>query len=479
MSLRKDMAQIKRRGRKRDDYQDALQAIKDLDVKTLKKLINKGFDVRQLADDESLYKLDFRRNLLPEADNLKSITDFFTRKALEKMSDDLANGHEILKILAEAGLVLIDSWENYSLYGINILYEPLLPIGSINAGHTGYRRDSLRSVPLLGYTASPEALKIMLSEGFDVNAKDSAGWTALHYVAYFYHNRFSGVYFDRCGMAKILLEAGADVNAQNIDGVTPLMLSLCSKYDLSMFLILMEHGADLEILDKYEHHLEFWNRKGYSFIQKFIDYKIGLSSLNDTILHDVIYDTELLPEKLDALKFFLNYGFDINAQDSNGDTVLMCAARDDNFDYDKDGVLLKFLLSRGADPAIRNNEGKSALDILLDNRMLNPSIMKKIALFLLLKAGAAILDEGDLNFRLPAAHSEMKKFGFKQVDSFADLIRDNNLEDLIHAVKNGFDMDVSDVDDLRLIEAAAKLEKTDLVKECLNNCEASRNAVIA
>lgn len=40
----------------------------------------------------------------------------------------------------------------------------------------------------------------------------------------------------------------------------------------------------------------------------------------------------------------------------------MYGARDNNED------LLKFLLSNGADPMMKNNEGKSALDILLDNQ---------------------------------------------------------------------------------------------------------------
>lgn len=48
MSLRESMS------RKRDEYRDALMAIRDFDVKAMKKLLNNGFNVRQIAEDEYL-----------------------------------------------------------------------------------------------------------------------------------------------------------------------------------------------------------------------------------------------------------------------------------------------------------------------------------------------------------------------------------------------------------------------------------------
>ena len=120
-----------------------LMAINTFDIETLKEAINDGFDVRQLAEDKDIY-WDIRRNIFPEADNLESFADDDKREKAKKISDRLAKGHEMLKFLASSGLVLIDSWENYSLYGAcdNYHYE--------------------NNKPALWHAVSPEALKILM-----------------------------------------------------------------------------------------------------------------------------------------------------------------------------------------------------------------------------------------------------------------------------------------------------------------------------
>ena len=66
-------------------------------------------------------------------------------------------------------------------------------------------------------------MKMLLDAGADVNAQDSQNRTALHHSAYWGSNL----------MMKVLLDAGAEVNARDpsYDSGTPLHLVLGRDYD--------------------------------------------------------------------------------------------------------------------------------------------------------------------------------------------------------------------------------------------------------
>jgi ankyrin repeat protein len=78
-----------------------------------------------------------------------------------------------------------------------------------------------------GYTAlliaaekgDPEMTRLLLEKGAEVNARDKDGYTALMYVAY----------AGNLEMAKILIKNGADVNLRDKDGWTALMFARVGK----------------------------------------------------------------------------------------------------------------------------------------------------------------------------------------------------------------------------------------------------------
>lgn len=79
-----------------------------------------------------------------------------------------------------------------------------------------------------------ETVKILLSKGADVNAKDDEGRTALMFAAINLHSE----------TVKALLEHGAEVNTRDKDGATALMLA-ASSGSTDTVKALLDKGADV------------------------------------------------------------------------------------------------------------------------------------------------------------------------------------------------------------------------------------------
>ncbi|HLK55883.1 MAG TPA: ankyrin repeat domain-containing protein [Chthonomonadaceae bacterium] len=87
---------------------------------------------------------------------------------------------------------------------------------------------------------SPETLRLLLQHGGDCHLKDRQnGWTALHYAAW---NR-------EPANLSMLLDAGADINAQDKDGYTPLHWA-CMLDNILILQALLQHHACVNIRDK-------------------------------------------------------------------------------------------------------------------------------------------------------------------------------------------------------------------------------------
>ena len=83
---------------------------------------------------------------------------------------------------------------------------------------------------------SPRMLKLLIELGNDVNAIDIYGNSPLHYAARLRNSALVGV----------LLDAKADVNRVNKDGVSPLRQSVLGKpKDHDSIRLLLEAGADM------------------------------------------------------------------------------------------------------------------------------------------------------------------------------------------------------------------------------------------
>ena len=86
---------------------------------------------------------------------------------------------------------------------------------------------------------STEATKILLAAGANIEAKDSAGYTPLHYAAS--HGKAAAI--------KLLIREGAALNAQTKDGLSALHLA-CQGGSIESVNVPLEAGIDVELKTK-------------------------------------------------------------------------------------------------------------------------------------------------------------------------------------------------------------------------------------
>ena len=134
------------------------------------------------------------------------------------------------------------------------------------------------------------------------------------------HALFRAIKRRRDDQVSQLLRQGTPVNLRSVNGTTPLMIAALHGSTESVRLLL-EYGAEANAT----------NDRGC------------------TALH-------WAATELDKAQMLLKLGADVNAKSARGNTPLLIAAASPN-----GNAVVQALLSRGADPSVRNNEGVSAL----------------------------------------------------------------------------------------------------------------------
>lgn len=159
---------------------------------------------------------------------------------------------------------------------------------------------------------------------------------------------------------EFLIQLGADLNLEDNNGNTPLILA-SSYNNIKLVNLLLANGADPNFTNKYgKTALNYTN-------VPIITSKLKSSRLDPDMIPELllkgIKKYNLLAEavntnNIDVIHTLLSYDIDINEKYDNGDTILIKAVR-----FGSSPETIKFLLEAGADPFIENNEGKNALDI--------------------------------------------------------------------------------------------------------------------
>jgi len=178
--------------------------------------------------------------------------------------------------------------------------------GSSHAAMSG--EDFLR----LCADGSAEEIKSAIEDGADATAGDEDGMTALHYATV---NEDTEVF-------SVLAQGGADVNAKNGEGETPLMLAASVRQD--------EGEQGLSILLQLGANLEDKNNNGLTAL---------LYAVNSNNVRNVL--------------FLLQAGADATAVDNDGDGVdfYLSDSKPDDVDED-DWEAMKKALKSAASPAV-------------------------------------------------------------------------------------------------------------------------------
>ncbi len=202
-----------------------------------------------------------------------------------------------------------------------------------------------------------DAMRAIIASGTDLNVRDKDGNTLLHLPESKVLNIVD------------LIQAGADINAANNEGATPLMIH--ARYDKSpMFIQLLEAGADINRRDNNgktaaDYADEKFCKYNYARLHMAAAGKPELGHVTG-LLHEMkwdhryqTYDRSKTEQYLSELRRLLAAGADPNIPDCSGEPFIFQAV---NYHYGNTGTqALEEVLKHGGDVHVRDKYGNTPL----------------------------------------------------------------------------------------------------------------------
>jgi ankyrin repeat protein len=213
------------------------------------------------------------------------------------------------------------------------------------------KKDDFGGQTLLVYAARgghEDLVKLLLNAGADIEAKTNSGITALMEAAESNEEK----------VVELLLDRGADIHAKDNDGSTALMIVAVQQGCKEMVELLLDRGADIHAKDNDGSTalMMVAARQGCKeMVELLLDRGADIHAEKEDGSTALIVAAARWDCK-ETVELLLDRGADIHAKNKYGSTALTVAAA---FWYCKEQVEL--LLDRGADVHAKNNDGSTAL----------------------------------------------------------------------------------------------------------------------
>lgn len=243
-------------------------------------------------------------------------------------------------------------------------YARTMPAALIEAGADIHLADLHGGTAFLyaAQNSRAETLQLLIDAGADVHATDGDGMTALMCAAQ------SGIWAEE--NIQLLIENGADVCAVNQYGETALRFAAAHRTLLPVVKILIDAGAEMDACDSSGYTaLAVADKLGNTEIARFLLEHGATGTVSASPVQTRKYTQSEIDRQLfaavqksqaDKIKSLVESGANLNAEDEKGNTPILLAARQGNL------AILKLLFDLGAnndrmDDALRIAAGESSL----------------------------------------------------------------------------------------------------------------------